>query len=178
MPNRINTLLVEQYKKVFANAKSSVAIGYPGLSVLETNELRTEMAAKKFKIKFVRNRLARIAFKELGHGPVEKILSQQSALCWSEDVVSLARYLVDFQKKHPQVQLRGALVDGQTVIGAEAVKSLSKSPTKEELKSIISGQVLAPAGKLSAAFTGMAGKLASQIKKIAEPEGEGEAAKA
>ena len=171
MPNRINELTVEQYQRIFADAKAVVAIGYPGMTVIDTNSLRNRLAEKGCRIKFVRNRLARIAFQTLGYGPLEKVLDRQSALVWGGDIVQVARFLVDFQKGHPQVLLHGAMVDGETVVGGDAVKSLAKSPTRDELKSIISGQALSPAGRLSAAFLGAGGRLAAQIKKIAEPEG-------
>jgi ribosomal protein L10 len=64
----------------------------------------------------------------------------------------------------------------KAVLDSGQVTELSKSPTKEELKSIISGQVSSLGGKLSAQLLSGGAKVASQIKKKAEAEGEGEAA--
>jgi large subunit ribosomal protein L10 len=119
------------------------------------------------KMLFVRNRLANIAMKELGHGEVKNICKEQTAFVWGEDPVSVARFLVDFKKEHAEVLLHGALLE-QAILDDKQVVELSKSPTKEELKSIISGQILAMGGKLSAQMLAGGGLLASQVEKIAK----------
>jgi large subunit ribosomal protein L10 len=170
MPNRINRILMDYYKTFFKDSPSVVSIGYPGQTVHETNALRTALEKAGFDILFVRNNLVSIAFKELGHGQVDKILDTQTALCIGGDIVSLARFLVDFQKKHEKVVLRGALVDGAAIVGESAVKGLAKTPTKEELKSIISGQILSVGARLSGSIISIGGKLASQIEKKSKEE--------
>jgi large subunit ribosomal protein L10 len=90
--------------------------------------------------------------------------------------VSVARFLVDFKKERAELLLHGALLEKEALDSKQVVE-LSKSPTKEELKSIISGQILSMGGKLSAQLLGAGGLVASQIKKIADKEeGDGQAA--
>ena len=124
---------------------------------------------------FVRNRLATIAMKELGHGDVKSICQEQTAFVWGEDPVSTARFLVDFKKEHAELKIHGALLEKE-VLNSEKVLDLSKSPTKEELKSIISGQILSMGGKLSAQMLAAGGLVASQIEKIGTEKEGGEAA--
>ena len=146
MPNRVNTLLLKQYETAFAGLTAVVAVGYPGMTVKDTHALRGELAKNNMKMTFLRNRIARIAFANLGLGPLDKVCDRMTALVWGEDVVAVARFLVSFQKKNAAVmKLHGALVDGVAVVGHPAVVSLSKSPTRPELLSILSGQATAPA---------------------------------
>ncbi len=171
MPNKVNVLQVEQYKRAFKDAGFVIAIGYPKLNVAGIDELRGKLEAAGGNMLFVRNRLVNIAMQELGHGEVKAICKEQTAFVWGEDPVSVARFLVDFQKEHREVLIHGALLEKQTLDSAQ-VLDLSKSPTKEELKSIISGQILAMGGKLSAQLLASGGMVASQVKQIAEKEEE------
>ncbi len=167
MPNKINQLQVAQYKKLLKDASFVIAVGYPKLNVAGMDELRGKLAGMNASMLFVRNRLANIAMKELGHGEVKDICKEQTAFVWGEDPVSVARFLVDFKKEHAEVLLHGALLE-QAILNTQQVIELSKSPTKEELKSIISGQILAMGGKLSAQMLAGGGLLASQVEKIAK----------
>ena len=169
MPNKVNLLQVEQYKRVLKDIGFVIAVGYPKLNVAGIDELRSKLDAMGCKMLFVRNRLVNIAMKELGHGEVKEICKEQTAFVWGEDPVSTARFLVDFKKEHGELLLHGALLENATLDTAQVVE-LSKSPTKEELKSIISGQLLAMGGKLSAQMLAGGGLVASQIEKIAEKE--------
>ncbi len=171
MPNRINILQVEQYKKLLKDVGFVIAVGYPKLNVAGIDELRGKLEAMGASMLFVRNRLVNIAMKELGHGEVKDICKEQTAFVWGEDPVSTARFLVDFRKEHAELQLHGALLE-KAILDDKQVVELSKSPTKEELKSIISGQILAMGGKLSAQMLSGGGLVASQIEKIAKGDEE------
>ncbi len=174
MPNRVNELQVAAYKKAFKDASFVIAVGYPKLNVAGIDELRTKLQAAGGNMLFVRNRLANIAMKELGHGEVKGICKEQTAFVWGQDPVSTARFLVDFKKEHAELLIHGALLE-KALLDTAQVLDLSKSPTKEELKSIISGQILSMGGRLSAQLLSGGGLVASQIEKIAKKD-EGEAA--
>ncbi len=169
MPNKVNVLQVEQYKQAFKDVDFVISVGYPKMNVHSIDELRGKLEAAGGTMLFVRNRLANIAMKELGHGEVKAICKEQTAFVWGEDPVSIARFLVDFQKEHREVLLHGAMVEKQ-ILNSEQVLALSKSPTKEELKSIISGQIVSMGGKLSAQLLAGGGLVASQIEKIANKD--------
>ncbi|MDR0363382.1 MAG: 50S ribosomal protein L10 [Planctomycetota bacterium] len=175
MPNRVNQLQVEQYKRTFKDAGFVIAVGYPKLDVQGIDQLRGKLIAAGGRMLFVRNRLAVIAMKELGRGDVAPICDQQTAFVWGDDPVSIARFLVDFKKERAELKLHGALVEKE-VLDSDQVVELSKSPTREELKSIISGQILAMGGRLSAQFIAAGGMVAGQIEKIGKSDEEGEAA--
>ena len=167
MPNRVNTLLHQQYTDLFSEVNSFISIGYEGLTVQDTNALRGQVADMSCRMFFVRNRAVRRVFKDLERVDIAPLCEGQTAFVSGEDPVGLARYLVGFQKEHKELKFHGALVE-DTILDGKGVVTLSKSPTKEELKGIISGQSLASGGKLGGALLGVGAMLASQIKKIAE----------
>lgn len=169
MPNLINTVLFEQYKRIFKDVGFVIAVGYPKMNVANMDALRGRLAENGCDMLFVKNRIVNIAMKELGHGEVKEICKEQTAFVWGEDPVSTARFLVDFKKEHAELALHGALVE-KSILDSAQVVELSKSPTKEELKSIISGQILCMGGKLSAQLLAAGGLLASQIEKKGKEE--------
>ncbi|MDR1613145.1 MAG: 50S ribosomal protein L10 [Planctomycetota bacterium] len=175
MPNRVNGLQVEQYKRTFKDVGFVIAVGYPKLDVKGIDQLRGKLIAAGGKMLFVRNRLAVIAMKELGHGNAAPICDGQSAFVWGEDPAAIARFLVDFKKDHAELLLHGALIEREVLDSGQVIE-LSKSPTREELKSIISGQIIAMGGKLSAQLLAAGGLVASQIEKIGKSDAGGEAA--
>lgn len=176
MPNRINLLLVKEYKERFSNGANIVSIGYEGLNVENTNLLRAQLEEREVGLLFVKNRIVNIAFKEMDRPNISPICNGQTAFAFGEDPVAIARFLVDFRKEHNELKLHGAYVEG-TVIDEAGVVDLSKSPTKEELKGQISGLALSPGARIGGALKGPAGIIAGQVKGLIEKlEDGGEAA--
>lgn len=176
MPSLLNELLVKEYKDRFADSSNLISVGYERMNIKSTNALRAQLEERKTALRFVKNRLICIAFKELEKPDIKPLCIGQTALIETgEDPVSMARFLVDFAKEHPELTFHGAIVEN-TVIDSKGVITLSKSPTKEELKGQISGQVLNPGATLSGALIGTGSLIASQIKSMIDKEEEGEAA--
>lgn len=163
MPNRINQLLLAEYKSRFEGLQNVITIGYEKLPMKKQGQMRNEMAEKGIKFCFVKNRLANIAFKELGLPEVLSICSGQTGFAYGEDPVAIARYVVEFAKQNPEVKIHGGMVEA-TVFDEAGVKSLSTSPTKEELKSRLVGQILSAGGNVAGALMGPASTIAGQIK--------------
>jgi large subunit ribosomal protein L10 len=167
MPNVVNRLLLQEYKQAFSDAENFVTIGYEGLEANDTHALRDDLAKNNIPMLLVKNRIAALAFDELGKGDIKEICSDQTGIASGEDPVALARFFVDLRKANDKIKIHGAIVEGQ-ILDEKDVVTLSKSPNKEELKSIISGQALSPGAKLSGALIGPGGLLAGQIKSMIE----------
>ncbi len=168
MPNRVNTLLAKEYARQYRDVDTFFSIGYEGLDVEATNQLRARLADRSIRLFFVKNRMIRRAMSDLERVDITPICQGQTALAdGAEDPVGLARLLVDFQKDHKELRIHGAVVE-DTLLDEGSVKDLSKAPSREELKGMIAGQALAPGAAIGGALLGPAGRLASQIEKIAE----------
>ncbi|MEM7810697.1 MAG: 50S ribosomal protein L10 [Planctomycetota bacterium] len=141
-----------------------------------TNTWRSELRKSDIKALSVRNTLARKALEELGVTGLEGVLEGPSTICYGgEDVVALSKEITKWAKEIEKLEIKGGAADGSALDEA-GVKVLSKSPSREELLSIISGQILAPGANLAAALNGPGGTLVGQIKSHAEGEGGEEAA--
>jgi large subunit ribosomal protein L10 len=165
MPNRVNKLLVKEYQARFKGVADLVLIGYEGLEVNAQCQMRDAFADKGVSFCFVKNRLVNIAFKELGLSEVKSLCFGQTAFVYGKDPVAIARQLADFSKTSDKLKIHGALVEN-TLIDAEGVKALAKSPTKEELKAQIVGQALAPGRNIAAAITSPASNIAGAVRSL------------
>ena len=57
---------------------------------------------------------------------------------------------------------------GETALTAPDVETLSKSPGRKEMLSQLVGLILSPGARVNGAILGAGGKLAGQIKTLAE----------
>jgi len=125
--------LVEKYKQEIAGATHAFLLDYKGITVPQVTELRAKIRDTGGQYLVVKNTLALRAIeggpmeqlKELFDGPVAVAYSQ-------EDAVSLAKALTTMAKTVPAIQVRGGLVNGQTV-AADQVKEIAELPSREEL---------------------------------------------
>ena len=88
----------------------------------------------------------------------------------AEDIVSLAKEAMALHKDeedHAAFETKGGVMDGEAMT-AERVQEISKWPSREEVLSTISGQLLGPGSQLAAQLLGPGRHLASQIKSKSE----------
>ena len=149
-----------------------------GMEANDTVALRKRFREKNIHMVVVKNSLARRATEGTTLAPAFEGAKGAQAVIWgAEDVVALAKEVIAVAET-PQFKLfapTGGVLDGAK-LSADEVKAVSKWPSRGEMLSIISGQIMSPAMTLSGQLLGPAKLLASQIKKKGEEEGAEEAA--
>ena len=95
--------------------------------------LRSELRKAKASYKVVKNTLARRALKGTAYESLTEHFEGMTAVAYTkDDPVALAKTLTAFMKNAPTLQLKAAVVQGQTIKGAE-VAALATMPGKPEL---------------------------------------------
>jgi large subunit ribosomal protein L10 len=92
----------------------------------------------------------------------------------AESVVEVARAIVDLIGKHPVLELKGAVLDGQLFEGDAGVKALSRFPTRDEAIAQTVTLILSPGRKLAGQIKGPGGRIAGIVKTIVEKLEKGE----
>jgi large subunit ribosomal protein L10 len=88
----------------------------------------------------------------------------------STDPVALAKVLVDFQKEHPALTLKGGIVSGTDMLDAEGVKALSTMPSLPELRARLLGLLQTPASQLVRLLNTPASQLARVLQAHQDKE--------
>jgi large subunit ribosomal protein L10 len=126
--------LVEKYEQGFAAAPHAFVLGFSRISVPQVTDLRAQVRQSGAKYVVVKNTLA---LRALGGGKALDELKEQfqgpTAVAYSDDdPVALAKLLADFAKGVPTLEFKGAVLDGQAVVG-EQVKEIAQLPSREVL---------------------------------------------
>lgn len=146
-------LLAEQMK----TAKGVVFANFQGLTVAETEELRSQCREADISVLASKKTLVKRALAEAGHDVDTNAFEGGVAVFVSnEDEVAPAQVVAKFAKDHDIVTLFGGLLESKFITGEE-VSALSKLPSKEQLL----GQLV---GLFNAPVSGLANVMAANLR--------------
>jgi large subunit ribosomal protein L10 len=101
----------------------------------------------------VKNRLARLAVKDLDLGPLGGHFKGPTGLVFTtKDPVPVAKALQNFVRVNPLLTIKVGFVEGKLVQPAE-LKALADLPSKETLRSQLVGALQGPASQLVSLLT-------------------------
>jgi len=174
MSRMLKELIVKELRSKYEQCDSALVVNPIRLTGRQAAELRAEFDKKSIEMRLVRNSLAKRAFDGLPLAGVEKVLDGPCALVTGgESIVDTAKELAQWSKKLPQLEVVGAVVEGQ-VLDAASAEQLAKMPGRAELRSQVSGMIASPGAALAAAIASPGGAIAGCIKTLIERlEGEG-----
>jgi len=175
MSKPMKEMMISEYRELLGDNENALAIGLRGIESNDTNAIRTGLAEKDIRVTIVRNKLFGQAFGDSSLSPLKDVLKGSSALAYgAESVVDVAREIVGMLKKFPDIELKGAVLDGMLFEGDAGVKELSKYPTRPEAIAQDVALILGPGRKLVGAVKGPGSGLAGIIKAIEEKLEKGE----
>ena len=128
--------LVAELTELLSDSKMVVYAKYEGLSVAELQELRRAAREAGVKIKVVKNRLVKVAMKEIAaykDTDVSGLTGQLLYSLGSDEDFDAAKVLAKFAKTHPKVELIGGFNAEGESLPREEVVQLGSLPTKNEL---------------------------------------------
>lgn len=176
MSKPVKEMMIREYRDLLGDNENAIAIGLRGIESNDTNAIRSGLAKKEIRVTIVRNKLFGQAFADTSLEPLSSVLKGSSALAYgAESVVDVAREIVAMLKKFPDIELKGAVLDGMLFEGEAGVKELSKFPTREEAIAQDVTLILSPGRKLVGAVKGPGSNLAGIIKAIEDKLEKGEA---
>ncbi len=164
--------LVEQLR----NAESLIVADYRGLTNANLETLRGRLREHGARFSIVKNTLARRAAEAAGTEPLLALLEGPSAIAFIRsggDAVAVAKALSDSARETKILTLRGGLLEGVPISGAD-VESLAKLPPLDVLRSQVVGVIIAPLtqllGLLSAPLRDMVGLIDARIAQLGGDE--------
>lgn len=169
--------IVQELVGKMKTAQSGVFVDYKGITVDEDTKLRAEFRKNNVEYSVIKNTLTRFAIKEIGFDELDPILNGTTALALSmDDSVLPAKIVGDFIKKHPKYYtVKAGFVDGK-VVDAETVKRIGDLPSKDILRAMVLGTMIAPIAALARAINAIAEQKNGGPMEAAAEEAPAEAA--
>jgi Ribosomal protein L10 len=167
--------LIGRLREQLKPASILVLLHYKGMTVAEMTsmrgQLRDELGSTHGGMQVTKNRLARLALKDLPFAVVDGMLQGPVALVWSEDPVTAAKVVVGCAKKNEKIAVLGGAF-GEQLLDADGIKQMASLPSLDELRGKIVGLLQAPAGNLARVI--QAGP--AQLARVVAARGRGEGA--
>jgi large subunit ribosomal protein L10 len=150
----------ELVNEVVASIKDSstvVICEYRGLTVAELTDLRRTLKTSNSTMAVYKNTLVDRAAEACGYSDMKQYLEGPNALISSVDSISAAKIATKFAKKHENLVIKAAIVEGK-VVGKDDVIALSKLPNKEGMLSMLLSVLQAPVRSFACAVKAVADK--------------------
>lgn len=149
-------LIVDEITNKFKSAVTAVVVDYRGLNVAEVTELRKQLREAGIDFKVYKNTLSRRAAEAAELAGLNESLLGPNAIAFSnEDVVTPAKILNDFAKKHEALEIKAGVIEGN-IATVEEIKALAELPSREGLLSMLLSVLQAPMRNLALATKAVA----------------------
>ena len=177
MPNRVNRILEARERTALADAENLVFVDYRGLSATEAGALRRTLGERDLKMRVVRNRMLLRALSEAGMPDCAPVVAGPTAVIDAECPVTAARVALEFARRHPALELKGGLIEGE-IFDRQAIETLARQGrTKAEWKAALAAAVLSPFMKI-AGCAKIGGLVAGAVQAIIDKGSDGGAPEA
>ena len=158
---------VQKFQDEISNSSSVIVTHYSGLTVEESEQLRSEMRNNGANFKVTKNRLTKLALEKTQFKDIAELFKGPTAIAYSEDPVAPAKVAVNFEKKFEKFKIIGGGYDGEK-IDLDKINFLATLPSIDELRGKIIGLISAPAQKIASIVKEPAGVITRLIKAKSE----------
>jgi len=151
---------VSSLKESLNNNEAMMIYHYQGLNVNQLDDLRNQMREAGALLKVTKNRITKIALKDTQHEEAISLFSGQTGVALSKDPITLAKTLVNFQKKNDMLKIVGGVMDSK-VLAPEDVAKIATLPTLDEARAKIEAILQTPAQQLISILLAPGAKIAN-----------------
>jgi|SRR5665647_3759 len=160
--------VIAEVTQLLTDTENVFVSDYRGLTVAQLKELRDKLRESGASFRVVKNTLSGIAADRADRGAIKEMLSGPTAVTFcGEDLGAAAKALSEFARTHPQLEVRGGLLDA-SVIDAAGVKVLASLPPRDVLIAQIVGTMAAPMTGLVTVLQGTVGGFVRALDQVAQ----------
>lgn len=153
MSKKLKRYLESDIKTRLGDDRDLIVLRLDKFDVEHANDLRNKLREGGARMTVLRNRVARIAFEDLGMNGAGDLLKGVSAMAHGgeDGVQGVSRVLKDWQKanKDGGIEVAGGYMEGKVLTPAD-VKYLADLPSRDQLLAMIASAVSAPMQQIAA----------------------------
>lgn len=169
MSKKVKNLIERELSNKLKDVDAVAVLNPRGINATKNNAIRRKLREQGMRMTVVKNTMVKRATANSKIAGFQVLLDGPSAVIYGKaSMAAVARLLMEEKKTNDKLELRGIFFDGETYIGEDGVKQVSKLPTREEAIATILAAALSPGRKLGSIFKGQASKVASLIKAVEE----------
>lgn len=165
MASQKNITSLEDIKNRLDNAQAVFLVDYTGLTHIQLEEFRHDLAGAKAEAAILKNTLVNIALQEKKIDAAERLKGPHAVIFANEDPINAAKVILAFNKKY-QLPIVKFGVFENAIIDEGTVTALSKIPPKEILIAKLLGLLNSPITSLVYDLNFNTQKLAQLLKAI------------
>jgi large subunit ribosomal protein L10 len=166
----LKEVLVDKYKRLISENSAVILTSNSGLSVKEMEGLRKNIREVGGEFLVVKNTLVKRAFDETDTPMPDGGLEGTTAIgATTEDVIGLAKAIVDLSREVDTFTIKGAIIDGD-VVETTRIRMLADLPPLPVLQSQLLSVLQAPAARVAGVLNGSVRQVVTVIKAYVKKE--------
>jgi large subunit ribosomal protein L10 len=169
MPNSEKVAAVNEIAEKFSQASAALITEYRGLTVKQVTDLRRTLG-NDATYAIVKNTLTKRAAENAGIGLDESLLVGPTAIAFvTGDPVVVAKGLRDFARANPLLVIKGGVLDGKALSGAEVAR-IADLESREVLLARLAGAMKALPTRAATLFQAPLSQMARLAKALEEKQ--------
>lgn len=141
--------LIDTMNAEFSAADIVIVTHYKGLSVAESEALRSKVRQAGAKLKVTKNRLTKLSLAGTAYEKLADQFKGPTAIAYaSNDPVSVSKAIADFAKDNEKLVILGGAF-GDRALAVKDIEELAKLPSLDELRAKIIAMIQTPATRIA-----------------------------
>ena len=133
-------VVIDEIAENVKNSNSFIFLENHGLTVAETMELRRKLRESNSELKICKNTLVARALSSLNIDLAAE-LNGPKLVAFGSDVIEPIKAVADFMKKHPNLEMKVGIVDGE-ITDLATLEKLATIPSREGLLTMFAGGLM------------------------------------
>lgn len=157
---------VEALRDRLGRAQTVVFTDFRGLTVREIGQLRARLREAGVEYRVVKNRLLRIAAREVGIEGLDAYLEGPTAAAFGyADPIAAAKVIHDFIRQMRKLETKGGVIERRAVTAVE-VRRLAELPPRPVLLAQLAGGIRGPLAGMMTVLSGVPRALVTVLDQI------------
>ena len=133
-------VVIDEITENVKNSNSFIFLENHGLTVAETMELRRKLRESDSELKIYKNTLVARALNSLNIDLAAE-LNGPKLVAFGSDAIEPIKAVADFMKKHPNLEMKVGIVDGE-ITDLATLEKLATIPSREGLLTMFAGGLM------------------------------------